>query len=172
MAFQVVGHDIHKDAYERKVDISTTAFPQLIRNIISCCREGVVSPIVPLMVFSNCFETTPISECEQLWKVFISFRKDFSSPLFISKTQANTNLSILAIVNSLLKRASRMRYSSFRGDLMMWMLHSQLMFRFLSNVFPFEERSGLNVSNRYNIHTPPNMESQDTIKKAIMEAQY
>lgn len=65
-----------------------------------------------------------------------------------------------------------MRYSSFRGDLMMWMLHSQLMFRFLSNVFPFEERSGLNVSNRYNIHTPPNMESQDTIKKAIMEAQY
>ena len=119
LAFQTVGNRIHREAQEKKVDIGTTAFPKLINHIIVCCREKAVSPIVPLLVFSNCFETTPIDECEQLWKVFISFRKEFASSLFISGDQTNTNLSLLAIVNSLLKRASRMRYSSFRGDLML-----------------------------------------------------
>ena len=119
LAFQTVGNRIHREAKEKKVDIGTTAFPKLISHIIFCCREKAVSSIVPLLVFSNCFETTPIDECEQLWKVFISFRKEFASSLFISGDQTNTNLSILAIVNSLLKRASRMRNSSFRGDLML-----------------------------------------------------
>lgn len=119
LAFQTVGNRIHREAKEKKVDIGTTAFPKLISHIILCCREKAVSSIVPLLVFSNCFETTPIDECEQLWKVFISFRKEFASSLFISGDQTNTNLSILAIVNSLLKRASRMRNSSFRGDLML-----------------------------------------------------
>lgn len=119
LAFQTIGNRIHREAQEKKVDIGTTAFPKLINCLIVCCREKAVSSIVPLLVFSNCFETTPIDECEQLWKVFVSFRKEFASSLFISGDQTNTNLSILAIVNSLLKRASRMRYSSFRGDLML-----------------------------------------------------
>lgn len=42
--------------------------------------------------------------------------------------------------------------------------------RFLSNIFPFEERSGLNVSNRFNVHTPPIMEPESVIVKEIDEA--
>ena len=42
--------------------------------------------------------------------------------------------------------------------------------RFLSNIFPFEERSGLNVSNRFNVHTPPIMEPESVIAKEIDEA--
>lgn len=44
--------------------------------------------------------------------------------------------------------------------------------RFLSNIFPFEERSGLNVSNRFNVHTPPIMQPESVIAKEIDEAKW
>jgi hypothetical protein len=44
--------------------------------------------------------------------------------------------------------------------------------RFLSNIFPFEERSGLNVSNRFNVHTPPIMQPESVIANEIDEAKW
>ena len=39
-------------------------------------------------------------------------------------------------------------------------------------MFPLEEKSGLNVSNRYNIHNAPKLESEDVISSKIRELQY
>lgn len=119
LAFQMVGYSLYKEIKEQGGNVEETAFPTLIANAISLCKDGLIPTITPLLVFSNCFEETPVSECERLWRVFVSFRKDFSNPPFITATVSNTQLYILVIVNSLLRRASRMQNSSFRGELMM-----------------------------------------------------
>lgn len=39
--------------------------------------------------------------------------------------------------------------------------------RFLTNVFPFGEKSGLNVSNRFNEHPAPQLASKEELKSAL-----
>ena len=39
-------------------------------------------------------------------------------------------------------------------------------------MFPFDEQSGLNVSNRFNVHTELKMEQKEVIEKELGELQY
>ena len=76
---------------------------------------------MPLLVLESYFESTPIEECKRMWSLFSSFQDAFSSPLFINQVHpTDPSLAILNIVNSLLHRTSKVKDSSFRGSLMMW----------------------------------------------------
>lgn len=119
LAFQMVGCEMYQEIRTQNKSIEETPFSKLVEFAISLCKSEHIPDLTPLLIFFNLFEMTPISECEKLWKVFISFQQDFSKPPFIKATINNTQLHILAIVNSILRRASRMQYSAFRGDLMM-----------------------------------------------------
>ena len=119
LAFQMVGWEIYQEIRTQNKNIEETPFSKLVEFAIILCKNEQIPDITPLLIFFNLFEITPISECEKLWKVFASFQQDFSKPPFIKPAISNTQLHILVIVNSILRRASRMQYSSFRGDLMM-----------------------------------------------------
>lgn len=42
------------------------------------------------------------------------------------------------------------------------------MFRVLANTFPINEKSGLNIANRYNEHQKPKLDSSENIKKNLV----
>lgn len=116
IAFQIVGREIRNDIFSSNVEIASSPFPTLFRVACKIANGGFCRLVMPFMLLDDFFESSSIELCEKMWNVLISLQDEIQ--VLISKS-ANTGFSLLNIVNSLLRRTSRVKDGPFRGSVMM-----------------------------------------------------
>ena len=168
LAFQIVGKDARDELLSKHLTFSESSYQALLVNAMTACRNGLCSPTTPLLIMDELFESVPITECEAIWDTFKTYQKDISALLHIDERRYSlTSLSVLKLVNSLLRRTCQIRDCAFRGSLMMLGCAALLRIRFLSNILAFEEKSGLNIANQFNRHPLPRLDPPDVVKKTL-----
>lgn len=98
------------------MEISSSSFPLLFRVAYDISLKGHCRLILPFMLLENYFDSSTIEQCEQLWNVLVTMQKEIQT--LVSKS-SNNGFSILNIVNSLLRRTSKVKDGPFRGSVMM-----------------------------------------------------
>ena len=116
LAFQTVGKEIREEAIAKGIEIADSQFPSLFRTACNIAHNGYCRMIMPLMLLDNFFESSSLALCEKMWNVLITMQDEIQQ--LISKN-SNAGFALLNIVNSLLRRTSKMKDGAFRGSVMM-----------------------------------------------------
>ncbi|CAL8076734.1 unnamed protein product [Calicophoron daubneyi] len=116
----------------------------LLKMGVAAALANICSAPTPFLLFSDVFNTKPISVCQELFSFMeetITTLKDV--PLFGSGRN-----TLLRMCNDLLRRLSKSQNTVFCGQIQL----------FLSRLFPLDEKSGLNLMSNFNLdkETPYN----------------
>ena len=96
---------------------------ELIRVVIELSKSKVCEVILPFIILEDMFEISPLNACVAEWTIVEENRSELTDAFFMPVDKnTNSKLSLLRMINGLLKRASQSRYASFCGTLMMWVL--------------------------------------------------
>jgi len=93
---------------------------------------------LPLRLFADVFDAKPISECKKYWAILEQKQPEL---LPIGQLHTRTELLLLKLSNSLLKRISTVIDTEFAGQIQL----------FLSRLLPLEHKASLNLAG--NFHT-------------------
>lgn len=125
----------------------------LLKVGVAAALANICSAPTPFLLFSDVFNTKPISVCQELFGFMeetITTLKDV--PLFASGRN-----TLLRMCNDLLRRLSKSQNTVFCGQIQL----------FLSRLFPLDEKSGLNLMSNFNLdkETPYNKTPDPSIFK-------
>lgn len=117
LAFQLVGREIGELIRTTDADYSSSQFPSLFRIACKLACNSLCRSVLPLMLLDDFFESSSIEQCEKMWNVLLTMQSEIQSLISLSP---NSGLLLLNIVNSLLRRTSKMKDGPFRGSVMMY----------------------------------------------------
>ncbi|TGZ71629.1 hypothetical protein CRM22_002538 [Opisthorchis felineus] len=125
----------------------------LLKVGVAAALANICSAPTPFLLFSDVFNTKPISVCQELFGFMeetITTLKDV--PLFASGRN-----TLLRMCNDLLRRLSKSQNTVFCGQIQL----------FLSRLFPLDEKSGLNLMSNFNLdkETPYNKTPDPSVFK-------
>ena len=110
-----MGRDIRQEIISSGMDIPSSPFPVLFQTACKISLGGYCRTVLPLMLLDDYFESSTIEQCEKMWNVLITMQEDIKA--LISKA-STTGYALLNIVNSLLRRTSKVKNGPFRGSIM------------------------------------------------------
>lgn len=110
---------------------------QIIQQSIEAAEKDACSGSLPLLLFSDMFDSLTLDKCEELFSL-VEDRVDIWKRDFFFKHCKN---QLLRSCNDLLRRLSRSQNTVFCGRILV----------FLARFFPLSERSGLNIVSEFNL---------------------
>lgn len=117
LAFQLVGREIGEVIRTTDAEVSSSQFPSLFRIACKLACNSFCRTVMPLMLLDDFFESSSIEQCQKMWNVLLTMQSEIQKLISLSP---NSGLSLLNIVNSLLRRTSKMKDGPFRGSVMMY----------------------------------------------------
>lgn len=115
---------------------------------VAAVKEEIAAITIPVVLLGDIFEAVTLDKCEQIFKVVEDLVKTWKDDIFYTACKNN----ILRICNDLLRRLSRAQNTVFCGRILL----------FLAKLFPFSERSGLNVISEFNLDNLTEFETDST----------
>lgn len=119
-----------------RAGLQTKTAEELITLSISLAVKELCSGSLPVLLFSDMFDSLPLNESEEFFSLVEDKVSVWKQELFFR----NCKNQLLRTCNDLLRRLSRSQNTVFCGKILV----------FLAKLFPLSERSGLNIVSEFN----------------------
>ena len=131
LSFQTVMHDACILAP------TDTAAKSLIKAAIECGMSDILSPDIVFSLIHQWLGQETVDECRRVFNLLTTLQTELTHPKLFTK---KSSLQFLLLCNTMLRRLSKTRDTSFSGEVLSLM----------SKMYPLDERSGLNLPRSFN----------------------
>nr|CAG4645410.1 EOG090X0324 [Lynceus sp. MCZ IZ 141354] len=132
---EVLSKFLFSETKDAVIDVSR--YSNIIEMAIQSSKLDICSPTLPVFLLSDIFDVLTLDQCEKLFTIVENQVAVWKQEMFFKACKNN----ILRLCNDLLRRLSRSQNTIFCGRILL----------FLAKLFPFSERSGLNIVSEFNL---------------------